>query len=96
MSLLDTKQKQPGEKLDYDVTYEDWITPGDGISVEKITVTVDRPGLQVFTYTVSGGLILKIWLTGGTSGVTYKVTITTETDDGRIKQDEFKVKVRDI
>jgi hypothetical protein len=94
MSLLDTKTKQPVEKLDFDISYEDWLTPGDGISPENITIKIDRPELVCDFFTVSG-VVLKVWLSAGVTNVTYKVTITVETDDGRIKQDEFRVKVKD-
>lgn len=95
MSLLDTQIKQPIEKLDYDIEYADWLTPGDGVTASNVTVTVDAPSLTVAFFTTSG-TVLKIWLTGGTHGVTYRVSVTVETDDGRIKQDEFKVKVKEI
>lgn len=94
MSLLDTKTKQPREKLDYDIHYDDWITPGDGITAENITITITPPGLVCPFHTVSGNT-LKVWLHSGTSNVTYLVTVVVETDDGRIKEDEFKVKVKD-
>ena len=94
MSVLDTQTKQPIEKLDFDIEYVDWLTPGDGISADKITVEIDRPELICPFFTVSG-TVLKVWLIAGVDAVTYKVTVTVETDDGRIKQDEFKVKVKD-
>lgn len=96
MSLLGTNTKQPVEKLDFDVSYEDWLTPGDGITAANVVITIDPPGLVCPFHTVSGGNIVKVWLTEGADGVTYRVTLTAETDDGRIKQDEFKVKVKEI
>lgn len=94
MSLLDTKFKQPAERLDYDIYYEDWLTAGDGITTAKTTVQVFPLGLTLSSYVVD--TIIKIWVAGGVNGVTYKVTVTVETDDGRVKQDEFKIKVKDI
>ena len=35
-------------------------------------------------------------ITGGTSGVTYKIETTTTTAEGRVLQDEILVKVKDI
>jgi len=35
-------------------------------------------------------------VSGGATGTTYKLTVTATTADGRVKQDEFKVKVKDI
>ncbi|ATQ79233.1 hypothetical protein CR152_32170 (plasmid) [Massilia violaceinigra] len=91
MSLA-TFTKQPIEKLDYDILYDDWLTPGDGINLVK--VTIDKPGLTSPRQNVSA-FALKVWIAGGEDGVTYKVTVTAETDDGRIKQDEFKIKVKE-
>lgn len=91
MSLA-TFTKQPIERLDYDVLYDDWLTPGDGL--RSVQLTIDKPGLTSTQQNVSA-FALKVWLAGGTDGVTYKVTVTVETDDGRIKQDEFKIKVKE-
>lgn len=91
MSLA-TFTKQPIEKLDYDVLYDDWLTPGDGL--KSVELTIDKPGLTLTHQNVSA-FALKAWLAGGENGVTYKVTVTVETDDGRIKQDEFKIKVKE-
>lgn len=96
MSLLGTKTKQPIEKLDFDISYEDWLTPGDGLEAANVLVVITPPELICPFHTVNGGNIVKVWLEGGVDGVTYLVTLTAETDDGRIKQDEFKVKVKEI
>lgn len=89
---LATFTKQPIERLDYDVLYDDWLTPGDGL--RTVQLTIDKPGLTSTQQNVSA-FALKVWLAGGMDGVTYKVTVTVETDDGRIKQDEFKIKVKE-
>jgi len=91
--ILETFTKQPREKLDYDVLYEDWLPDTDQIDAGKSTVTADKPGLNV-TFTVTGKVV-KVWISGGANKTTYKVTLTIETDDGRVKQDEFIVKVKD-
>ena len=89
---LGTFIKQPADKLDYDVTYRQWLTPGD--NVESAVVDVSPPGLVVEHVFVNDPTV-KIWLSGGASGVTYKVAVTINTADGRVKQDEFRVKVKD-
>lgn len=91
MSLA-TFTKQPIEKLDYDILYDDWLTPGDGLNL--VNVTIDKRGLTSPRQNVSA-FALKVWIAGGEHGVTYKITVTAETDDGRIKQDEFKIKVKE-
>jgi hypothetical protein len=91
--ILGTFQKQPADRLDYDVTYKDWLTDGD--NVLTVTAEVTPEGLTVEAVYVNDPIV-KTWLSGGTSGTTYKITLTATTADGRIRQDEFKVKVKDI
>lgn len=90
--ILGSHTKQPPEVLDYDVDYSEWLTAQD--NVESATVAIQPPGLTVDNVFINDPRV-KIWLSGGTNGVTYKVTVTTVTADGRTKEDEFKVRVKD-
>lgn len=92
MSLLGTFTKQPVERLDYDIGYADWLTPGDGVA--SLELVIDKPGLVSPAQNVKSSVV-KIWLAGGTHATDYKITATVTTDDGRVKQDEFKLKVRE-
>lgn len=85
--------KQPVEVMDYDIDYSEWLTAGD--NVESATVDVTPTGLTVESTFINDPRI-KIWVSGGATGTTYKLTVTATTADGRVKQDEFKVKVKDI
>lgn len=91
--MLGTFPKQPVEVKDYDLDYSEWLTDGD--NVESATVVSDIAGLTIESVFIADPRV-KIWLSGGTSGITYKLTVTTTTADGRVKQDEFKVKVKDV
>ncbi len=91
--MLGTFRKQPVEVIDYDIDYSEWLTTGD--NVDSAVVTVAPTGLTVQSVFVNDPR-LKIWVSGGTNGTSYKLTVTTTTADGRIKQDEFKVNVKDI
>lgn len=84
--------KQAVEVLDYDVDYSDWLTPGD--NVLSADTQVEPQGLTVDAVFVNDPRI-KIWLSGGADGATYKLTVTTHTADGRVKQDEIKIKIKD-
>lgn len=90
--ILGNFVKQPVEVIDYDIDYSEWLTPGD--NVQSTAVTVDQNGLNVDSVFVNDPRV-KIWLSGGTNGITYKLTVTTVTADGRTKQDEFKVRIKD-
>lgn len=85
--------KQPAEVVDYDLDYTDWLTAGD--NVVSSVITVDIVGLTIVSVLINDPRV-KIWVSGGTDKVTYKLTVTTTTDEGRVKQDEFKIKVKDI
>lgn len=91
--ILGTFLKQPAETLDYDINYAEWMVAGD--SIGSATATPDGTGLEVVSVFVNPQLI-KLWVRGGNAGTTYKITITATTDDGRIKQDEIKIKVKEI
>lgn len=85
--------KQPVEVKDYDVDYSEWLTDGD--SVSSATVVVAPTGLSVDSIFINDPRV-KVWLSGGTNGTQYKLTVTMTSTDGRVKEDEFKVKVKDV
>jgi hypothetical protein len=91
--ILGNFTKQPVDVLDYDIDYSDWLTTGD--NVESVTVVAEPTGLTVDNKFVNDPRV-KIYLSGGSDGATYKITVTTTTADGRVKQDEFKLKVKEI
>jgi hypothetical protein len=94
MAILGTFTKQPGERLDFDVDFSEWLSTTDTItsvvSVCDTGLTAETPLKDVTNK------IVKQWITGGTTGTTYKVQITATTTEGRIKEAEFKVKVKEV
>lgn len=90
--ILGTYTKQPADVLDYDVDYSEFLAGIDTLANKTVVAT--PAGINVDQSFIVGGRI-KVWLSGGTNGVTYKITVTATTSDGRVKQDEFKVKVKD-
>lgn len=91
--ILGNFTKQPVDVVDYDVDYSEWLTTGDNVQSTEVTVT--PTGLTIESVFVNDPRI-KVWCSGGTDGTTYKLTLTTTTADGRVKQDEFRVKVKEI
>ena len=89
---IDTKQ--PAELLDYDVTYEDWIPDGDTVVSATVTVTTADDSLTVTKVEIMTPIV-KVWISGGISGTTYKITVLATTAEGRTKEAEFKLRVRD-
>lgn len=87
-------QKQPADQLDYDLDFSDWLTDDDTITGAVATSSVPAE-LTVQSLQVIGQLV-KIWIAGGVSGATYKITATITTSQARIKELEFKIRVRDM
>lgn len=96
--ILDRYEKQPGELLDYDIDYTPGTATGldTGDTLASIVVTADT-GITVASSAIitPAYLIAKIWLSGGTSGVNYKVTCKATTTGGRQREDEIIIKVRE-
>lgn len=86
--------KQPADQLDYDLDFSDWLTATDTITGVVATSSVPAE-LEVLSASVAGPMV-KIWIRGGVSGATYKVTATITTSEGRIKELEFKIRVREF
>lgn len=99
MAILGTFTKQPAESWDYDIDYSQWLPPSDGLSqnaTPEVTVSPDD-GLKVESVTRDyDNKRLKVWLSGGVDGQRYKVETTMQSSEGRIRQDEFFVIVRDM
>lgn len=95
MPVLGTFPKQPADVQDYDIDYSEYcagFTPADTLTGTPV-VTAD-PGITVASTTRVGNVV-KVFLSGGTSGVTYKVTCRATTTGGRVKEVEIKVKVKE-
>lgn len=91
--ILGTVTQQPAERLDYDIDYVEQAFLTSGETISSAVTVVDVVGLTVATMNLSTKV--KLWIEGGTAGTTYKVTVTATTSDGRIKQDELKVRIKD-
>jgi len=93
MSVLGKHKKQPGETLDYDVSYTDFFSTRTD-SLASAVVTADS-GITIVDYEPFGNLV-NIVLSGGTNGVKYKITVVMTTTTDIIKEDEFFVTVKEI
>jgi hypothetical protein len=92
MAVIGSFTQQPADKLDYDVDYSEWLQTGD--SVLSTVVTASPSGLTLSDLIV--GSKVKVWVSGGVNLTKYKITVTTTTALGRIKQDELKVSIKEI
>lgn len=91
--MLGIKPKQPSEVLDYDVDFSRWLPDTDTILGVVTELSVD--GELVIDSVQIASPVVKVWVSGGVDRKTYKVTIKVATEEGRVKEEEFKVRVRD-
>lgn len=94
MAIIGNINQQPSDNLDYDIDCTDLIGSGD--TVASVTVASTSADLSVLAVVAATADAVKVWITGGISGVTYKVTVTVTTTLGRVKQDELKVKIKEV
>jgi hypothetical protein len=92
MALLGVFKKQPRERKDYDITFEDELTDGD--NVQSCTVTPDINTITVDAVYINDPRV-KIWIEGGVHGVAYTFTAVATTADGRVLEGEFKITVKE-
>ena len=90
--MLGVVRKQPGDRLDYDIDFTDWLVDGD--SLAAASAVADDNSITIGTVQVIPPLV-KIWISGGTAGQSYKITVTTTTTAGRVKEVDFKLRVAD-
>lgn len=83
--------KQPSEVLDYDVDLSKWMIEGD--TIVSATSTAET-GLTIESTSFVGSTV-KVWVSGGLDNKNYKVTTKTLTNDGRLKEVDFTVRVRE-
>lgn len=98
--ILKTFTKQPADVKDYDVRYADWLGEMTdtlvSVAIPVVTCLTDSAdtALVVDSTSVTSDT-LKLWMSGGTAGATYKVSFVVTTAGGREDQSELKFNVRD-
>lgn len=88
------KYKQPADVEDFDVDYSNYLPEGD--SITTVELSIDILGELVLPAYQIQSPIVKVWTSGGMDGGSYKVTVTASTAQGRVKQQEFNVRVKEI
>ena len=97
MSVLAKFEKQPADVQDYDIDFSDWLAGMSDTAMSQVS-TISGPDAAA-TLTPSASLVddyVKVWVTGGTTGKTYRVTTTMTTAAGRVKQAEIDIKVKEV
>lgn len=92
MGILATFTKQPSEVQDYDIDFAPYLTSQNDLA-ESFTYTTD-PGITVVGSTLVNSKV-KLFLSGGLDGTTYKVTVLLTTVTGRKKEADIRIRVRE-
>lgn len=98
--ILKTFLKQPNEAKDYDISYEPWLIPIndtlDDVDVVITCLTDPEDNSLLFYRSEITTTLFKLWLSGGTSGYAYKVTLKASTVGGRVDESELIFAIEDI
>ena len=96
MSVVGTVKQQPNDVQDYDIDFSDWFPTDDVITAATVTADPAMPTPPLRSVSPDGKTV-KVWVfAGGTSGVTYKITVLATTNDNRAKEAELKVKIKEV
>lgn len=96
--ILERYEKQPWERKDYDQPFQDWLNGGDILDEVTATVICQTDSLDTslvvdkVEFTADR---VKLWVSGGTDGMRYKVTVRATTQFGRQDEYELIFKVKD-
>jgi len=86
--ILETFEKQVNDVKDYDIDYSTWLPTGDTISVvtetDPPTCLNDATDTALVIDSVAATTTsIKVWMSAGTAGYTYKLTLLVTTAGGR-------------
>lgn len=95
MANLGAFTQQPAEVLDYDVDFSQWLPEAD--YVDSVELLCDPAMPTPPSYAISPNTErVKVWIySGGTDGTRYKLTVRATTNDFRIKEAEFYVRIKE-
>lgn len=85
--------KQENDVLDYTVDLAKWIVAGDTVTSSTASVS---PSDLTISVTNSATSSPKVWVSGGTNGSSYQITLTVDTNVGRTKEFEFIIVVAEL
>lgn len=94
MAVVGKPTRQPNEVQDYDIDFSEWMPSGDTIA--SVALSCSPTATIPPSYAVSGKVV-KVWTYQSmVAGTTYKITVSVTTNDGRVKEAELLVKVKEI
>ena len=93
-SMFRTAPMQPADTQDFDIEFAEWFPPGDEIVSVALKAQPAMP--MPPSYAIEGQRV-KVWIySGGISGQKYQISVTAATNDGRIKEVELIVPIKEV
>lgn len=93
MPVVGRPRQQPLDVQDYDIDFSEWFPPEDTITEAEISCVPDMPSAP--SYAIEHPRV-KVWVyAGGADGTTYKITVRAITNDGREKEVELLVRIKE-
>lgn len=87
--------KDPNDKLDYEVSWAEWLANTDGDTIATSAWIVPDGIVEDETRRAVTATTATIWLSGGTHGQTYLVTNRITTVEGRKVDRTIHIVVRE-
>ncbi|MCV9910183.1 hypothetical protein OIV19_21545 [Brucella sp. HL-2] len=84
--------KTPGDVLDYDVAFDDWLLPEDRVDSWAAEISESRAVIDKGDYSNQN---VRLWISGGQAGETAHVSLTITTVQERTKTVCFKIRIRE-
>lgn len=86
--------QQPLDVRDYDLDFGEFFPVDDTIVSAQVQVSPAPANGLTVNYALQHPRI-KIWVQGGAAGDSYKITVVAYTNDGRAKEVEMKLRIKD-
>lgn len=92
-AMFRTPPMQPADTQDWDINFDKFFPPGD--EIESVTMSV-LPAMPMPPSYAFQGQRVKVWVySGGIDRQKYKISVTATTNDGRVKQAELIVPIKE-
>lgn len=93
MSILGKFTKQPVEVQDYDIDFNEYLEFHNDVALSHTSFA--EAGVTILSSNLTDGVV-KVFISGGTDGNSYKVSATITTQGGRVRQGDILVKVKEV
>lgn len=90
--LAGTIEKADEDVLDYDVDFAIWLPDGD--TIDSAVATISDSTATVTDTDVADDRV-KVWISGGTAGDAGTLKVVATTTGGRVKELNFRLRVKE-